>query len=126
MYIQSKVKKKDSKPNNTNSAKTRTPSISLLYIRGMSEKLTPIFQQHVIGTFHQFFNTLRSLLGHSKDKTRPRTTRNVVRHTRYVFELCSCCNETYTGVTGRTLSLQDGGVHEPEATNNSNWITRKV
>ena len=60
MEVQKKDKEVGSKPN-TNITKTRTPSIGLpyifltliyLYIGGQSEKLTPIFKQHGIGTFH--------------------------------------------------------------------------
>ncbi len=44
--FKTKTKKKDSKSNSTNSTKTRTSSIGLPYIKGLSEKLTPIFKQH--------------------------------------------------------------------------------
>lgn len=59
--FKTKKKKKDSKANN-NSIKTRKPSIGLTYVRGLSEKITPVFKQHGIWTLYKPFNTLRSLL----------------------------------------------------------------
>ena len=89
--FKTKTKRKDNKLN-TNSTKTRTPIIGLPYIRGLSQKLTPIFKQHLIGALHMPFNTPRSLLVHPDDKTK-NYHKGVV-----VYKIsCSDCGETYMG-----------------------------
>ncbi len=79
----------------------RTTSIDLPYIRGLSEKLTPIFQQHGIGTYHKPFNIVRSLLVHPKDKTKNDQKWHVI----YKIS-CSDYDETYIREKGRTLGCR--------------------
>ncbi len=93
--FRTKTKKRGSKMNTT-STKTRTPSIGLPYIRGLSKKLTPIFKQHGIGTFHKHFNTRLCTLYTDNTKNHQKC--------RVVYRIsCLDCGETYIAKTERTL-----------------------
>ena len=76
-----KERKKKTKKTNTNSAKTRTPSNDLPYVRVLSDKLTPIFQQHGIGGFHKPFHIIELCLCTPNDKTK--SHQNAAWYTRY-------------------------------------------
>ncbi len=102
MDIKTVAKKNDSKPN-TNITKTRTLSIGLPYIRGLSEKLTPIFKQHGIGTYSTNPVQLPKIIACASYKHKPRTTTNA----GWYYKLhCLDSGETYIAETGSTLSCR--------------------
>lgn len=76
-------------------------SVALPYIGGLSEKLTNIFRQHGVSTYHKPINTIRSLLVHPKDPITPGKKCGVV----YKIT-CPECHEEYIGETGRALATR--------------------
>ena len=52
MDVQKKVEEERQQTEHQVHQDQNTQSIGLAYIRGLSEKLTPLFKQHWIGTFH--------------------------------------------------------------------------
>ncbi len=90
--------KKKSKPN-TNSTQTRIPSTGLPYIRGLSETLTPIFQQQGIRRSTRPFNALRLLFAHPKDKSNYHQKCGVI----YKISFLDCGERDILEETGRTF-----------------------
>ena len=71
------------------------------YVQGISEKLTRIFKEHGVGTYHKPYNTIKSLLVHPKDKTPDMNKCGVV------YEIaCPECDEKYIGETARAMSTR--------------------
>ena len=78
-----------------------TINIPLPYVQGISEKLTRIFKEHGVGTYHKPYNTIKSLLVHPKDKTPDMNKCGVV------YEIaCPECDEKYIGETARAMSTR--------------------
>ena len=50
-------------------ATARKFPVSILYISGILEQLQRVFRSHRVPSYHKCFNTLRSLLLSTKDKT---------------------------------------------------------
>ena len=94
-------KPKPKQPASEKQTQRGRPSVALPYIRGLSEKLTHIFRQHGVGTYHKPFNTLISLLVHLKDKTPTLNKCGVV----YKIEFPGC-PQIYIGETGRGLATR--------------------
>lgn len=97
-------KSKKSKPAinaNDDNELVRSASVGLPYINGLSEKLTHIFRQHGVSTYHKPVNTIRSLLVHPKDKTPDSKKCGVV----YQID-CPKCTDTYIGETIRKLETR--------------------
>jgi hypothetical protein len=93
---------------NTQAKDTEQPtrhirSVGLPYIGGLSEKLTNIFRQYGVPTYHKPFNTIRSLLVHPKDKTPAAKKCGVIYNVK-----CPECNETYVGESARSLETRMG------------------
>ena len=87
-------------PDRETATKT-TPSVALPYIRGLSEKLSTIFRDHGVSTYHKPINTIRSRLVHPKDKV-PNNKKCGV-----IYKItCPSCNDTYVGETGRSLGTR--------------------
>ena len=61
-----RTKEKDT--NKQTQKRDTTINIPLPYVYGVSEKLTKIFREHGVGTYHKPYNTIRSFLVHPKDK----------------------------------------------------------
>ena len=75
--------------------------VCLPYLRGLSEKLTHIFREHGISTYHKPVNTIKSMLPSPKDKSPDSTKCGLIYEVN-----CPQCQETYIGETGRTLSTR--------------------
>lgn len=90
------------KPNKESAGMQRpNTNIPLPYVQGVSEKLSNIFRDHGVGTYHKPVNTLRSLLVHPKDKTPDGKKCGVV----YKIS-CPTCDETYIGETARAMQVR--------------------
>lgn len=68
-------RQQDKQPNNTEVKQQH--SITLQYIKGISEPLDRIFKKYDIRTYHKPFNTLRQQLVHPKDPTQKHTQKNI-------------------------------------------------
>ena len=99
MYKTPKAKKK--KQLNSLSEQTNKVSAPLPYIKGLSEKLTNIYRDHGVSTYHVPINTIRSILVHPKDKTPDANKCGVVCK----FS-CPQCTDTYVGETSRSLGTR--------------------
>ena len=86
---------------NTLSEQSNKVSAPLLYIKGLSEKLTNIYRDHGVSTYLVRIHTIRSILVHPKDKT-PDTNKCGVVHK---FS-CPQCTDTYVGETCRSLGTR--------------------
>ena len=61
-------KSKESSNDANSGVSTKTP-VCIPYVRGLSEKLTRVFREHGVSTYHKPFNTIKSMLPTSKDKS---------------------------------------------------------
>ena len=86
---------------NTEKDRKNNISVAIPYIRGLSEKLTHIFREHGVNTYHKPFNTLRSILVHPKDKT------DTLEKCGVIYKItCPDCHQTYIGETARQLNTR--------------------
>ena len=76
-------------------------SVPLPYVKGVSEKLSNIFRDHGVSSYHKPMNTIRSLLVHPKDKTPDGDKCGVI----YKIN-CPECEETYIGETARAMQTR--------------------
>ena len=67
----------------------------------MSEKLTNIFRNHNVSTYHKPINTIRSFLVHPKDKIPDAKKCGVVYQVN-----CANCDATYVGEAIRSLNTR--------------------
>ena len=80
---------------NSTSETTRPISVGLPYVSGLSEYLSRVFGTQDIRTYHNPYNTLRSILVHPKDRT------PTEKKTGVVYDItCNDCGEHYIGETG--------------------------
>ena len=83
---------------NTSSDKIQVP---LPYTRGVSEKLSYVFNKHGVKVYHKPFNSFRSILVHPKDPTPQENNCSVI------YEIvCSNCDLSYVGETTRSYSTR--------------------
>ena len=95
------IKKKPPTNNTNNKMKEHNISVPIPYVHGVSEKLTNIFRNHGVGTYHKPFNTIRSQIVHPKDKTPD------VNKCGVVYEIsCPECEHNYVGETGRPMHVR--------------------
>jgi hypothetical protein len=100
MYKTPKAKKPKTK-DKSDASTGGNVSIPLPYIKGLSEKLTHIFQEHGVRTYHKPINTIRSFLVHPKDKTPDHNKCGVIYKVQ-----CPDCTDFYVGETSRTLGTR--------------------
>ena len=93
------TKKKD--PSKDSDEKSKTITLPLPYVRGVSEKLQRAFKNHGIKTYHKPFNTMKSMLVNPKDKTPITKKCGVVYHIP-----CQDCDKYYIGETSRSLGTR--------------------
>ena len=79
----------------------RTISVSIPYIRGVSERLARSFKDHGVDMYHKPCNTLRSILVHPKDKTDKTMTCGAIYHAK-----CNDCDKEYIGESARTFETR--------------------
>ena len=101
MYKTPKAKK--NKKTSNLAEQSNKVSMALPYIKGLSEKLTNIYRDHGVSTYHVPINTIRSILVHPKDKT-PDTNKCGLA-VSYQFS-CPECSDTYVGETSRSLGTR--------------------
>jgi hypothetical protein len=95
-----KPKSKEKPEDTTSGAKASFP-VCLPYLRGLSEKLTHIFRQHGVSTYHKPFNTIKAQLPSPKDKSPDGSKCGVIYQVQ-----CPQCQYSYVGETGRTLATR--------------------
>ena len=100
MYKTPKAKKPKTK-DTLDTSTGKNVSIPLPYVKGLSEKLTHIFQDHGVRTYHKPINTIRSFLVHPKDKTPDHNKCGVIYKVQ-----CPACTDFYVGETSRTLGTR--------------------
>ena len=83
--------------NNSGAVTTAT----IPYIRGTSETIAGVLQPYNIRVAHKPITTLRQLLTNVKDKDKPEERQGAV----YKIKCCDC-QASYTGETGRNLSMR--------------------
>ena len=76
-------------------------TVTTAYIRGTSETIVCILQPYNIRVAHKPITTLRRLLTNVKDKDKPEDRQGAV----YKIKCCDC-QASYTGETGRNLSMR--------------------
>ena len=91
-------------------------TVSLLYIRGISETIARILKPFNIRIAHKPTRTLRHLLTNVRDKDDPKDRQGTLYRIR-----CNDCNGTYIGETGRTLTTRLGNI-KPQRTRRT-WLT---
>ena len=99
MYKTPKAKK--NKKSSNLAEQSNKVSMALPYIKGLSEKLTNIYRDHGVSTYHVPINTIRSILVHPKEKTPDANKCGVI----YKFS-CPECSDTYLGETSRSLGTR--------------------
>ena len=88
------TKKKNDKDKNAG-------TVTLPYIRGITERIQHVMRKHNINTPVKPHKKLRQILVHPKDKIKPEKKCNVI------YEIpCQSCNKTYIGETGRAFSIR--------------------
>ena len=75
--------------------------VCLPYLRGLSEKLSNIFREHGINTYHKPVNTIKSMLPSPKDKAPDSAKCGIIYEVN-----CPQCQDTYVGETGRILNTR--------------------
>jgi hypothetical protein len=96
-----KAPKRRPKTKNNDNPTASKISVRLPYISGLSEKLTTIFRNHNVGTYHKPINTIRSFLVHPKDKIADAKKCGVVYQVN-----CANCDATYVGEAIRSLNTR--------------------
>ena len=105
--------------------KNELTTVSLPYIRGISETIARILKPFNIRIAHKPTRILRHLLTNVKDKDDPKDRQGTVYRIR-----CNDCNGTYIGETGRTLTTRFGkhqtATDKEDFTNNIAQYHRKT
>ena len=77
-------------------------TVTLPYVRGVSEVLQRVFRRQGVSTTLKPHRTLRQQLVHPKDKRPPQETAGVV------YEIpCKDCDKVYVGETGRRFGVRE-------------------
>ena len=93
---------KKKKDKTRSEAETPNVTVTIPYIRGVSESLQRVFRRHGVSSTFKPHRTLRQQLVHPKDKRPPHDTAGVV------YEIpCKDCDKVYVGETGRRFGVRE-------------------
>ena len=103
MVKHSPKQRQNNKKNTPQTTQHRT-SVSIPFIKGLTEPVKRIFKQYGIQTYVKPTNTLRQLLCHPKDKAKKELTTGPIYHISCDgSDKNNSCQASYIGETERTL-----------------------